>query len=128
MYVVMLHGITAFRRQEVVVNKGLGAFRGKLHHHTGWRVGIHIGILASNIIVLNVHNIEKNITCLCFAGYRTLVTISDIALSYILTTGFHQLHLYRVLDLLHGHLRISLGSDAVGDRLKQTFVLPFFRT
>ena len=128
MQIVMLYCITAFGRQQIVVNEGLGALGGKLHHHTGWSVGIHIGILTGDIIVLDVHDIEEHITGLCLTGNRTLVAIGDIALGYILTTRLHQLHLNSILDFLNRHLRTTLGCNTVGNGLEQSFVFTLLGT
>ena len=117
MDIVMLYSITALRRQQVVVDKRLGTLGGEFHHHTGRRVGIHIRILTGDIIILDIHNVEKDITCLCLAGNGTLVTISDVSLCHILTGTLHQFHLYGVLNLLHRHLGVTLGGNAVGNGL-----------
>ena len=123
----MLYGITALRRQQVVVDKGLGALGGEFHHHTGWRVGIHIRILTGDIVILDIDDVEKNITCLCLTGNGTLVAVSDISLCHILTGTLHQLHLNGVLNLLHRHLGITLGGNTVGNGLQQTLIFSLVR-
>src|SRR3712207_191091 len=107
MYVVMFHGVAHVFRQKIVVNERFGRFRGKLHHHAGRRVGIHVGILTSDVVGLNVHNIQEHVTRLSLAGNGTLVAILDISLGHILSRTAHQLYFHSVLNSLDSHLRLS---------------------
>ncbi len=52
MNVVVHDGVANILREEVVVDEWLGSFRSKLHHHAGWCVGIHVGVLTGNVVVL----------------------------------------------------------------------------
>src|SRR3712207_969293 len=123
MYVVMFHGVAHVFRQKIVVNERFGRFRGKLHHHAGRRVGIHVGILTSDVVGLNVHNIQEHVTRLSLAGNGTLVAILDISLGHILSRTAHQLYFHSVLNSLDGHLRLSFIYNVAGDFLYQILVL-----
>ena len=124
--IIMLHGITNIFRQQEVVNKRLCCFRCKFHHHTRRSIGIHVGILACNFIVLNVHNLHEHVTGLCLTCYRTLVTILNILLCNILASTLHELNLHGILNVLNTHLRLTLLSYMVGDATDKSFVLAFF--
>ena len=113
--VVVLHGVAALGRQQVVVDKRLGGLRGELHHHAGRRVGIHIGILAGDVVRLHVHDVQKHVARLGLTGYGALVAVGDVFLCDVLAGALHQLHLDHVLNLLHGHLRVAVLGHVVGD-------------
>ncbi len=55
--VVMLYGVAALRRQQIVVHEGLGALRSKFHHHARWCVGVHVRILTRHVVALDVHDV-----------------------------------------------------------------------
>ena len=113
--IVMRHCLATLLRQQVVVNKGLGGLRCELHHHASWCVGIHVGIFASDIVVLHIDDIQEHITGLGLTGYAALVTVGDVFLGNILAARLHQLHLHQVLNLLYGHLALSTLCYAVCD-------------
>ena len=123
--VVMLHSVATLFTQKVVVNKRLCCLAGKLHHHAGRCIGVHIGILARYIVVLDINNVEKYLAGLCLTCYRALVAIGDVLLSHVFTTRLHQLHLHQVLYLLHRHLSVALLSYTVGNLVEQSLVLAF---
>ena len=114
MQIIMLDSLTALLTKKIVINERLGCLRGKLHHHSCWSIGIHVGILASNIIILDVYYIEEHLTSLCLTGHRALMTISYIFLSHILTARLHQLYLYGILNLFHTHLTVATLCDMIG--------------
>ena len=123
MQVVVAHGITALLRQQVVIDKGLGALRGELHHHTGRCVSVHVRVLAGHVVVLDVDDLQEHITGLGLPGNATLVTVGDVFLCHILAGTLHQLHLHGILDVLDGHLRLPVHVDMVSDHLDEALVL-----
>ena len=94
MQIVVLHSITGFLGQQIVVDKRFRRLRSELHHHAGRSVGVHVGILARHIVVLDVHDIKEHLTCLRLTGNRTLIAIGDILLCHILTARLHQFKFY----------------------------------
>ena len=122
MQIVVLHGITALLRQQIVVDEGLRGLRGKLHHHACRGVGIHVRILTRHIGMLHVYDVEEHLAGLGLSGHRTLMTVGDILLSHILAARLHQFHLHSVLNLLHGHLALATLGNMVGNLIQQTLV------
>ena len=124
--IVVLHSQTRILREQVVVHERLGGLGGKLHHHAGRRVGIHVGILASDVVLLCIDNAHENIAGLGLTGYRALVAIGDILTGHVLARTLHQLTLYLVLDLLHAHLLLAACSDTGADTCHQLLVFTLF--
>ena len=124
--IVVLHSQTRILREQVVVHERLGGLGSKLHHHAGRRVGIHVGILASDVVLLCIDNAHENIAGLSLTGYRALVAIGDILTGHVLARTLHQLTLYLVLDLLHAHLLLAACSDTGADTCHQLLVLTLF--
>ena len=121
--VIVLHGIATLLAQQIVVHEGLRRLRGKLHHHAGRRIGIHIGILARDIIILDIHDVQEHVACLRLTGDAALVAVGDILLSDVLATRLHQFHLHSVLYLLHRHLTVTALRDVVGNLIQQALIL-----
>ena len=122
---LVFHGIAHLFRKQIVVDERLGGLRCELHHHAGGRVGVHIGILARNVVRLDVDYIEEDITRFGLAGDGTLVAILDVCLRHILALAAHELHFDGVLDGLHRHLRLPFINNVTGDLLYQILVFTF---
>ena len=120
---VVLHSLAGIVREEVVVNEGFRALRRKLHHHASRRVGIHVGILARDVVVLHVHDVEEDVARLGLAGDGALVAVGDVLLRHVLAARLHQLQLHSVLNLLHIHLRLASLRHVVGNLVHQALVL-----
>ena len=114
MQVVMGYGVAALLGEQVVVDEGFGGLRGELHHHARRGVGVHIGILAGDVVVLDVHDVEEHLTGLRLTGHTALVAVGDVLLGHVLAARLHQLQLYEVLNLLHRHPLFATLGDAVG--------------
>ena len=123
MEIVVLYGITALLREQVVINEGLCGLRGKLHHHACRGISVHVRILTRHVIVLDIHDVKEHITRLGLTGNATLVAIGDVLLSHIFSARLHQLHLNGILDLLHRHLTITTLGDMVSDLIQQALIL-----
>ena len=121
--IVVLHGVAALRRQQIVIDEGLGGLRCKLHHHTRRRVGIHIGILARHVVVLDVDDIQEDVARLGLTGYASLVAIGNILLGHILAARLHQFQFHQVLNLLNGHLTVTALGNVVSNLIQQAFIL-----
>ena len=113
MNVVVLHGVAHLFREQIVIDERLGRFRGKLHHHTRRRVGIHVGVFARHVVAFDVHNVQKHIACLGLAGDGALVAILNVLLGDVFARTFHQFHLHGILYVLYRHLRLAPESDVV---------------
>ena len=81
--VVVLHGILHLIAQQIVVNERLGGLAGELHHHTGRSVGVHVCILAGNIVVLDVNNLQEDVAGLSLAGNGTGTAVLDVDLGNV---------------------------------------------
>ena len=121
--VVVAHGLAGLLAQQVIVDKGLGAFAGKLHHHACWGVSVHVGVLTGDVVVLGIDDFKKDVARLGFAGHTAFVAVVDVASCHLLASALHQLDLHHVLDFLYGHLFATAGADAVGDALNEALVL-----
>ncbi len=121
--VVVLHGVAALVREQVVVDEGLGGLRRKLHHHARRRVGVHVGILARHVVRLDVDDVQKHVARLGLAGYRPLVAIGYVLRRHVLAARLHQLHLHHVLYLFHRHLAVAALRYVVRYLVQQAFVL-----
>ena len=123
MQVIAAHGFTCFLAQQVVVDEGLGGLAGKLHHHAGRRVGIHVGILAGNVVILGIDDFQEQVARFGFAGNATFLTIVDIAAGHLLAGALHQFQLHLVLNVLDTHLGTATMANAVSNALDERFVL-----
>lgn len=122
-YVIVADSRLGLGREEVVVHKGFGGLAGELHHHARRGVGVHVGVLPSDVVVLGLDNLQEHVTGTGLAGNRTLVTVSDVTLGHLLARRLHQLYLHAVLNLLHGHALRPGDTYPVGDALNQRLVL-----
>ena len=113
--IAVLHCLTRFRGEQIVIYKRLSSLGGELHHHTRGRVRVHIGVLAGDVIVLGFDDFQENVACLCSSRYTALVAVCDIALGDLLAGGFHQLQFHAVLNLLHGHALRTGHADSVSN-------------
>ena len=123
MKVIVLYRILYILAQQVVIHERLCGLAGELHHHARRGICIHVGILASNIIVLDIDNLQEDVSCLRLTRNRARATIFNIYLSNVWATGFHQLVLNHILDFLHGHLRLTANTNSVGNLHDQLVVL-----
>ena len=57
MQIVVFYRLLDLFAQQVIVNERLGRFAGELHHHAGGRVGIHIGILAGDVVGFDIDDL-----------------------------------------------------------------------
>lgn len=78
MQIVVFYRLLDLFAQQVIVNERLGRFAGELHHHAGGRVGIHIGILAGDVVGFDIDDLQEHIACLGFAGDTALVAVSYV--------------------------------------------------
>ena len=127
MYVqaILAYGLSAFFAQQVVVNEWFSRFARKLHHHSGRRVGVHVGVFARNVVVFHVDNLQEHVARFGLSCHAALVSIGNVSPSHIFAATLHQFHLHLVLDVFHRHLRFSHKSDAVCYLLNQSFVFAF---
>ena len=123
--VVALHGIQDLFVQQVVVYERFGGFAGKLHHHAGGGVGIHVGVLAGDVVGLDVDDLQEHVARLGFAGNAALVAISNVFLCHIFATALHQLQFYHVLDGFYGHLCCTAERNVIGDLVDELHVFAF---
>ena len=122
MKIPVAHGVASFGREKVVVNKGLGRFGGEFHHHSRGRVGVHVGVLAGDVVVFRLDDFQEDVAGLGTSGYAALVAIGDIAFGHFLARRFHEFQFHAVLNLFYGHLLLAGNADAVGDFLDQRLV------
>ena len=121
--IVGSHSLTCFFAQEVVIDERLCGLAGKLHHHAGRRVGIHVGVLAGDIVVLGVDNLQEQIAGFCLAGDAALVAIVDVALCHFLAWALHEFELHHILYAFDAHLALTTCSNVVGDALNECLVV-----
>ena len=124
--VVGTHGLACLLAEQVVVNERLGGLAGKLHHHAGWRVGVHVGVLACDIVVLGVDDFQEQVASFCLTGDAAFVAIVDVALCYFLTGALHEFELHHILNAFHAHLALSTSSNVVGYALNECLVVAGF--
>ena len=124
--VVVLDGFADVVAQEVVVDEGLGGFRGELHHHARRRVGIHISVFARDVVALDVDDFEEHLARLGLACDGALVAVLDVYLGHVLAGALHELQFNEVLYFFHGHLCLSTHADAVGYLMNEVLVFAFF--
>ena len=126
MQVAVAYSLTRLMRQKVVIDERLGSLAGKLHHHSGGRIRIHVGILTGDVIALSLDYLKEHVAGFGTTRDITLVAIRDIALRNFLAGTFHKLELDTVLDFLHGHTLIARHTDAIGDFVDERFILSHF--
>ena len=123
MQVVVAYSLNHLLAQEEIVHERLCCLARELHHHSGRSVGVHVRVLACDIIRLDVDDLLEYVTGLRIAGNAALVTVSDVLLGNILTATLHELQLHHILDCLDTHLRISLERDTVSNLTDERHVL-----
>ena len=83
-YVVVADGFANFGREQIIVDERLCSFAGEFHHHACRRVGIHVGVLTGDIVVLGLDDFVEHVGGLGTAGNATLVAICYIAFGHFL--------------------------------------------
>ena len=109
--------------EQVIVDEGFGGLAGELHHHARGSVGVHVGVLAGDVVALGLDYLQKYVSRLGLAGDAALVAIGYVTLGDLLAGRVHQLHLHHVLNLLHRRLLGAAALYAVGDLVHQRLVL-----
>ena len=122
MDIVVAYGIAGFRCEEIVVYEGFCGFAREFHHHSRGRVGIHVGILAGDIVVLCLDDFMEHVAGFGLACYAALVAIGDIAFGDFLAGAVHEFKLDHILNVFHGHAFVAFGSDTVCYFLYQRLV------
>ena len=123
--IAVCNSFTHIFGQKALVHIGLCCLRGKLHHHTGRGVGIHIGILAGDIVGLRVNDALEDFPALRLAGEVALVAVGDILLRHLFARALHKLHLDAVLDFLNAHLFPAVVGNLVGDLGCEHYIFTF---
>ena len=121
--IAVAHGLAGLVGEQIVVDEGLGCLAGEFHHHAGGRVGVHVGVLARDVVVLGLDDFQEDVACLGAACDAALVAVGDVFLGHFLAGALHELELHAVLDLLHGHGGFAGHGDAVGDFVDEGLVL-----
>ena len=91
MYVqaILAYGLSAFFAQQVVVNERFGGFARKLHHHSGRRIGVHVGVFARNVVVFHVDNLQEHVARFGLSCHAALVSIGNVSPSHIFAATLH---------------------------------------
>ena len=126
MQIVVFYRLLDLFAQQVIVDERLGRFAGELHHHAGGRVGIHIGILAGDVVGFDIDDLQEHIACLGFAGDAALVAVSYVFLCNVFAATVHQFQLDSVLDGFDSHLRVAFERNMIRDLANQLPVFPVF--
>ncbi len=121
--IAVVDSLTHLGREQIVVHKRLGGLAGKFHHHAGRRVGVHIGVLACDVVVFSLDNLKKHVASLGSTCDRTLVAIGDVTFGNFFAGRVHQLELYAVLYLLDSHLLTACHGYDVGYTCYERLVL-----
>ena len=108
--IVSGHCIADIGGEKALVNVALGSLGGEFHHHAGGSVGVHVGVLAGDVVHLGVDDSLENFVSVGLTGEIPLVAVGDILLGHLLAGALHQLHLDAVLNLLDAHsVDVDLG-------------------
>ena len=121
--VVVAHSLASLVAEQIVIDEGFRCLAGKLHHHAGWRVGIHVSVFASDIIILGIDNLQEDVASLGLSSHAALVAVVDIAFSHLLAGALHELQLYHVLNTFHAHLALAPSANVVGDALDKRLIV-----
>ena len=84
-YVVVLDGILHLRAEQIVVNERFCGLAREFHHHSCRGVGVHVGVLARDVIALGLYDFQEDVARLCASGDGALVAVSDISLCDVLS-------------------------------------------
>ena len=122
MEVAGAHGIAGFLRKKIVVNKGLGGLAREFHHHSRRGIGVHIGVLARDVVAFGLDDFQEHVAGLGAASDASLVAICYIAFRHFLAGGVHELHFHAVLNLFNCHAFVAGDAYAVGYFLNEGFV------
>ncbi len=108
--------------QEAFVHIGLGGLGGELHHHACGSVGVHVGVLAGDVVGLGGDYLLENLVALGLAGHVALVAVGDVFAGDLLAGALHELEFHTVLNLLHRHAVFALLADHVGNPGGENYV------
>ena len=111
--ITVINRIPDVFRQQTLIHIRLGGLGSELHHHSCRCVGVHIRVLASNVVCLRVNYLLKNLAGLSLAGKVALITIGYILLGHLLAGTLHQFQLYTVLNLLDAHIFLFLLGNGI---------------
>ena len=125
MNVVVHDGVANILWKEVIIDKWLGGFWSKLHHHAGWCISIHVGIFTSNVIVFGIDNAHEYVTSLGFSRNVTLVAVSNVFLGYIFSGTLHEFQFYGILNGFYTHLALAAVWDVISYLLYQRRIFSF---
>ena len=123
MDVVARNGFAHVSRQQALVHIGLGSLGSELHHHARRRIGIHVRILAGDVIGLRVDDGLENLVRPGFPGQVALVAVGDVFAGHLLTGTLHEFEFHQVLDILHAQFVRSLFCNGIGDLCSQDDIL-----
>ena len=115
-------GIAHHGGNQVVVDEGFCCLGSEFHHHAGRRVCVHVGILASDVVVLRFDDLQEHVASLGAACYGALVAICNVAFGHLFSRTLHQFEFHFVLYLLDSHLFVAGHTYAVGNFLYEGFV------
>ncbi len=124
--IVVFDSSLYIRTQQVVIDKRFCGLACEFHHHSCRRVCVHIGVLASNVIVLSLDDLKKHVAGFCPAGDRPLVAICYIPFCHVLSCRLHQFYLHAILNFFDSHAVLAAHADTVGDFLNQSLIFAHF--
>ena len=117
--VAFADGFLDLGREQIVVHEGLRRLARELHHHARGRVGIHVRVLARDVVRLRLDDLEEDVARLRLAGDVALLTVGDVFAGDVLALRLHQLVFHEILNRLDGHRLVALIGDALRDLLRQ---------
>ena len=123
MQIAVAHSLSGLLGQQIVIDKRLCGFGCELHHHPRRRIGIHICILAGDVVVLRLYDFKKNVAGFSPPCDTALVAVCDITFRHLFAGRFHQLQFHSVLNAFHTHLLVAGGADAVHYSVNERFIL-----
>ncbi len=124
--VAVADSIAHLGAQKVIIDERLSRFAGELHHHAGRSVGVHVGILARDVVVLHTDDGVENLLGLGLAGHATCISVRDVLAGDLLAVGLHQGNLDGILDVFDLHVRFALLGNAVGNGGSQNGINALF--
>ena len=98
------HRLAYLLGEKAFVHVGLCRLGCELHHHAGRGVGVHVGILAGDVVGLRINDALEDFPALRLAGEVALVAVGYVLLRHLLARALHQFHLHAVLNFLNAHL------------------------
>ena len=106
---IVLNRFCYISRKQDLIDIAFSCLRSELHHHTSWRICIHVSILSSNIVCLRLDNTIENLHGVSLSGDISLIPVSNEFAGYIELSSLNKFLLNNILYLFDMNLIVKVA-------------------